>query len=639
MKHHLLALFLLLLTPMGATASPVDSITALRRALEACPSRGMRAPTTAAQGRWHIKTADRATYLFATADGRFLLAAADDGLPPLLAYGTDAKGGMPPPVRAFVDAMRSLPPCTGSPVVPPHPVAPLLGDMVRHQKDPFNRHCPYYLDDDSILSAERCVVGCVATAAEEILTYHGRDITLRDTLHGWSTDHYSIPDILPGTNFAVSSIRPRYDGTYSDSEADAVAHLSYALGVASHMNWGTGESGTNIRRLVAPLRQAMGMGYVHHADSYRYRPEDWQALLYHELSAARPVLYAAYTMQMAGHAFVIDGIDSEGFVHVNWGYGGNYDGYFRLDLLNFYEPKWDLTEQGAETGFMCNHEALLICPDSVAPAPIDTIHRTGRELAVESLATEQAPERGRYTRLLITLRNTSDLPLTTPLEIFTNLPTDTALFEQADYIGLTGVTLAPGERRTIPAVVRFSGLGERHLRLSPDDETILFDSLVCILSTPSPRLSYDAPLLSFPGDSILQIVQTIRNAPEAGRSGQNVVYQIIEGTDLASPEGTSHTRRLFLAPGTTQCDTVRFHALVPGRTYTLIVRDQWPVVHQVTFVQGRDPATGITVPTAGIPGNENPSPRFTPSGLRIADPSAYSGVSIGRSGKVYHRNR
>lgn len=576
-----------------------------------------------------------------TDSGRFLLAAADDGLPPLLAYGMQGDSIVPPPVRAFVETIGTLPRCTEAPVpvAPPRSIAPLLGNMVRHQKAPFNRYCPYYFDTtDSTLSTDRCVVGCVATAAEEILTYHRRDITLRDTLHGWTTDNYSIPDILPGTFYDVTAIRSRYDaGTYTEGEADAVARLSYALGVAAHMNWGTGESGTHIRRLVTPLRQAMGMRYVRHVDSYQYRPEDWQALLYHELAASRPVLYAAYTMQMAGHAFVIDGIDDEGFVHVNWGYGGHYDGYFRLDLLNFYEPKWDMTDEGAEMGFLCNNEALLIGPDSVAAAPIDTLHRTGRELTVESLVMQQAPERGRLTRLLITLCNTSDQPLTTPLEFFTNLPSDTALFEQADYIGLTGVTLAAGERRTIPAVVRFVGQGERHLRISPDDETIIFDSLVCIQSTPAARLSYEAPVITFPTDSTLQVLQTIHNAPEAGRSGQNVVYQLIEGADPVELEGTTHTHRLFLAPDATQTDTIRFHALTPARIYTLIVRDGWPIVHRLSFVQGDAFSVDITIPVISTPA-EPDTPRYTPAGLRIANPSTYRGISIGRSGKVLHRH-
>ena len=35
-----------------------------------------------------------------------------------------------------------------------------------------------------------------------------------------------------------------------------------------------------------------------------------------------------------GHAFVFDGYDAEGLVHVNWGWYGRNDGYYAVDLLN-----------------------------------------------------------------------------------------------------------------------------------------------------------------------------------------------------------------------------------------------------------------------------------------------------------------
>ena len=36
----------------------------------------------------------------------------------------------------------------------------------------------------------------------------------------------------------------------------------------------------------------------------------------------------------AGHSFIIDGYNEQGMVHVNWGWYGNYDGYFDIALLD-----------------------------------------------------------------------------------------------------------------------------------------------------------------------------------------------------------------------------------------------------------------------------------------------------------------
>ena len=628
MKQSLLPLlFFLLLLPFSAKAAPIDSITARHRlSTERFRRSGLH------RADFQLRAADRWSYVFGTRDGEFVIMAADDRLPEVLAYGCAPTDEMPEPVRAF---RESLARCQGHTLpAPAHhvPIAPLLGEMVRHQKDPFNRHCPYYRNDQGEWSDERCVVGCVATAMEEVMTYHQRTVTLRDTLKGWETDHYAVADILPGASVDTRQILPQYnEGAYTEEQADAVARLSYWLGVACHMNWGTGESGANIRRLVDPLQRVMGWQYVRHVDSYKYTTDNWWALIESELRAGRPVLYAAYTMRLQGHAFVVDGLDADGFVHVNWGYGGNYDGYFRLDILNFYEPKWDMTEEGAEMVFFCNHEALLAAPDEVTPAEIDTLARTGHEVSVLSMRPLLNPERGRYTPIEVVVRNETDLPLTTPFELFTNQPTDTAWFEQADYIALTGARLAPHETRRLEVAAKFIGLGQRHLRISPDDEAVLCDTLIEILNTPAPQLSYDPPLLTFPDETTACIVQQIHNAAEAGRSGHITTYQMVEGTDLTSPEGTTHQHRIYLAPGATLADTIAFRALQPGHTYTLLVRSNWVLMHTVRFVQGDPASVGISAPEIDPSTDSSPrptAPSYTISGLRIPHPEKYRGLIV-----------
>ena len=136
--------------------------------------------------------------------------------------------------------------------------------------------------------------------------------------------------MLPGTHVDTRLILNNYDTEAATPEAiDAVARLSLYCGMAAQMNWGLNESGASVHRLVEPLKRAFGCGFVHYADSYRYAPSEWVKMIAREVRAGRPVLYAGYTQFMEGHAFVVDGIDAEGLFHVNWGYGGRYDGYFR----------------------------------------------------------------------------------------------------------------------------------------------------------------------------------------------------------------------------------------------------------------------------------------------------------------------
>ena len=57
-------------------------------------------------------------------------------------------------------------------------------------------------------------------------------------------------------------------------------------------------------------------------------------MVYSEISAGRPVLYGGATPDNYGHSFVIDGYNSTGLVHVNWGWSGGGNAYCDIAILN-----------------------------------------------------------------------------------------------------------------------------------------------------------------------------------------------------------------------------------------------------------------------------------------------------------------
>lgn len=618
-------LFLLLLTLPGTgclKALPIDEAQARDIAAAFLKQKRYARAGRAVRTELTLRRSTATDYLFTAPSGHFVLVAADDRLPSLLGYGTAGEGTVPPALSALLQQTEArLPALYGKAAArkdQPAPVPPLLG-AVRHQEVPFNGCCPFYKADDGSVSGERCVVGCVATALEEIISYYRREVVLLDTLHGWTTPHYEIPDILPGTRVDTRLVRDRYDaGTFTEAEADAVARLSYYCGVAARMNWGTNESGARIDRLVEPLRRAFGYRYVHYLDSNKYDPQEWLSLLENEIQSHRPVLYAAYTMHMGGHAFVLDGLDSEGLFHVNWGYGGDFDGFFRLDVLNSGEPVHDRTEEGSTMGFFCNQEALLLCPDATDAVLPDTLRRTGLEIVVDSLRFDLPPETGKYTPLRLYLRNTADYAVTTPLELFTNATTDTAFFEQGDYIALTGGTLEAGETRMFPVRVRFNHGGSRVLRISPDDIRLIHEQPLTVGGGRAARLTFEAPRLSFPESTVLHVRQDLANEAGAGRAGHIVTYDLCEGKGGEdAPVSIRHGHYIYTAAGTSQTDTVSFRGLTPEREYTLQVRCPWTVVQRVTFTMPRD-MTGL----GDIPADTDRATEtwFSPDGRRVCPP-------------------
>ncbi len=531
------------------------------------------------------------SYVFTTSDA-FVIVGELDGNPIALGYGEAhserlrTQQPLPPTLTALLHkASANTTSQSDLFLQPGAPAGPLL-TTVRHQKDPYNAACPYYTYDDGTMSEERCVVGCVATALEECLSYYQREIILQDTLHGWKTEHYSIPDVLPSARVDTRLILDNYDTENASSESlDAIARLNLYCGMAAHMNWGVHESGASVRRVVEPLKRAFGYGFVHHADSYKYAPQEWVRMIANEVREGRPVLYAGYTQFIEGHAFVIDGIDAEGLFHVNWGYGGAYDGYFRLDILAFYEDDENKRDEHAAQGFFCNQEALLLHPDNISVSLPDTLERNGTEIVIDSIYPLTVPQEGKYTPIAIHLRNTTDQTLTTPLELFTNAPTDTLLFEQADYVAFTGVTLAGGESRQVVVDAWFTETGNRLLSISPDDILVLKTLEVEVIPNEKHILKHTISAPTFPNAHEVQFVVTISNSSVAkARAGILQRYFLDKGTTCRDYTGAyQQSDVIYLNPGEAHTDTVVFRNLKPNTTYTFKVKYDWHDVKELTF--------------------------------------------------------
>ena len=627
----------LIFVSLHLLATPIDSVTAKRRAQaqwEKMQQAGghMQRSNSRDEGL-RMATHDGSSYLFKHTDGAFILTAANDALPEILGYGYCRNEEIPAALKTFRQTLKYIKPQETRTISAAYvPTGPLL-TTVRHQKAPYNNYCPHYTDDHGTTSSERCVVGCVATALEEVLTYYRREYVLADTLHGWSTAHYTVQSMLPGEKVDSRLILDNYDtGEATAEEIDAVAKLSLMCGIAARMNWGPNESGARVSHLVEPLRRAFALPYVHYADSYKYSPEDWTAMMRAEIYAGRPVLYAGYTGSMSGHAFVLDGIDESGFYHVNWGYGGNYDGYFRLDLLNFAEPQYDLGQSGIDEGFFCNQEALFICPDVVDNALPDTLARTGREIQVLEVTPLLPPETKKMTPIQCIIKNTSNYPLTTPFEYFTHATTDTVRFEGADFVALSGVTLLPQAVDTCIIHATFSEAGERLFCISPDDVEILWEQPLTIQDGVAAQIEFDRPLIDFPATGTTRVDITYRNLSTDARAGQRLIAEVVEGIYDGTQEGTRHTQKIYTQPSAEETATFLFNGLKTGQSYTLLLRSPWKIQHSIKFIQGVDAA--ISSPTL-VPNDSN-TLWYSPDGKRLPR-RPERGIAVSKDRKVWFK--
>lgn len=360
MKHLLLSLSLLLaLSGFGAVLSPE---AALERAMNSAdaPARVRGAKSASTPRLLHTQLAadlQPALYLFDTSDA-FLLVSANDAAPALLGYG---ESGLPdadaiaPEFQWWmeeygrqIDYMvaagsgsaeaspaSSLQESSGRERVNPAqrksasmaPVAPMLTTLWG-QDAPFNDLCP-------LSGSQRTVTGCVATALAQILNYHQWPPTGEGS-HSYTTTSLGRTLSLNFANltFEWDKMLDTYNGSESSASKQAVANLMYALGVASDMNYSLTGSGANSYQAAIGLANYMRYqdGIVVYSRNL-FPVAQWDETVYNELTQYGPVYYAGQS-QDGGHAFVADGYDGNGFFHINWGWNGLSNGYFRLSALD-----------------------------------------------------------------------------------------------------------------------------------------------------------------------------------------------------------------------------------------------------------------------------------------------------------------
>lgn len=283
---------------------------------------------------WFQEYANQLAYLEAPAASVPSLPSVSPSFAPLRAGGNTSSTAFSAPLRAgggFVTASGF----GDVTVTAKNPISPLLSTMW-NQTNPYNLRCPIYFND------ERCVTGCVATAMAQIMNYHqwpdstvaqipayDCSPTFLGTLH--------IDSIPAGLPLDWENMTDIYQGDESDEQLEAISTLMLAAGASVKMNFKdifNGGSGALLMDVPRALRTYFDYSpAMHYEMRGNYTIDIWEQLIYNELQAKRPVLYQGVSAG-GGHSFIVDGY-SEGFYHINWGWGNdNSTVYCRLTVLN-----------------------------------------------------------------------------------------------------------------------------------------------------------------------------------------------------------------------------------------------------------------------------------------------------------------
>jgi hypothetical protein len=170
--------------------------------------------------------------------------------------------------------------------------------------------------------------GCVATAMGQVMKCYNFPV------HGSGNHSYTTSYGLHEADF---------ENTYYDwvgmefelnDENDGVAELLFhsAIGINSQFfPNGTGGYDFDAKDALVDYFNYKETIQFYWRDAYS---GDWTLTMRNEIEKGRPVLYGfADSSANTGHTAVLDGYQGVDFFHLNWGWGGSYNGYYYLDTI------------------------------------------------------------------------------------------------------------------------------------------------------------------------------------------------------------------------------------------------------------------------------------------------------------------
>lgn len=223
-----------------------------------------------------------------------------------------------------------------------HSVVPPMVTTKWAQGSPYNFQCP-------AIGEEKAVTGCGATALAQICNFNEfpKSASFAATYYTQSGNTKTAHTANVSSTYKYP-LKKAY-GYYSvDGSTTNIANISYATaeqkyigalcrdcGYALNMVYGVEASGSS--PFDTPVAATECLGYPKESIKQYWREfytqNEWQTLVYGELAKGYPILYSGQDEKAGGHAFVVDGVDADGLVSVNWGWQGVYDGYYAMDLM------------------------------------------------------------------------------------------------------------------------------------------------------------------------------------------------------------------------------------------------------------------------------------------------------------------
>ena len=266
-----------------------------------------------------------AYYIFTNPnDKKFVIISGESKLNELVGYGdkmTENPNDQPPYFKLFlkeyervVKEVRSKATATTPQRPIKRKVEPLL-TCKWSQYDPFNKYTP-------LSNGQHTPTGCVATATAQVMFYNKWPKNRPQDYIASTGD-----DAKKSATYWWDEMKNTTNDMRTEHSRQAVGVLMSDIGKAVNMRYYYRGSDSNLQYACNALRDKFDYT-VRYLDKNFLPANDFLNEVMQEISDGYPVLVVG-----GPHAFVYDGYDEQGLIHTNWGWGGENDGYFDINIV------------------------------------------------------------------------------------------------------------------------------------------------------------------------------------------------------------------------------------------------------------------------------------------------------------------
>lgn len=540
-----------------------------------------------------------------------------------------------------------------------------------YQDAPYWNKIPLYDGDDPQKHGKNCLTGCVATAMAQIMKFHEWPKAETKAIPAYDQETYYDGkskiwhiDELPPITFDWTNMIDQYVITDdvtgkktvvgTEAQQDAVATLMRYCSQACEMELGTVSSNTiasTTPRAYYYMNYAPSAQLVNRAF---WGIDEWEELIYSELSARRPVHYNGVG-NYDGHSFVCDGYDGDGMFHINWGWSGISDGYYSLSVLNPYYD--DALGRATRLGFCSNQSAVVgIQPplEGILPPPLGRAVIYDISLESDSVVTYCFKYHGGITYPA----PTQDYALGTieadgtlkPL--FIGDPNDSIIFnDNTMTVEIDTAAIQPGESLLLYPMMKFRHLPESDWQLYGSQEYYVnvgrtedgkYYTIYTNPEVPKPNLTVVDltmnPSISKPNETI-ELTLTIHNNDDTDFTDNLYItpdfYGDIDPADIATSKvkryGDSMVAGAYIRAG--QDAEVKFYMplLMNGVVYLKVRTADYEYLK--SYVVAIEAPTSVTTISADD-SDTSDAPYYDLQGHRLNTPPTRPGVYIYKGKKV-----